>query len=173
MPYFPEPCFHLIKAYAGIHPAKYHCKNIATMVSSRQEQFREIYKGGKSVPLVYEIQFLEENVCNASNDTELEDALSNVEECCLTQSITFYFIDSINWQQRQLTLPSLVWRKLTTKPSPPYFSVDAQQYASSCYMITFNELTQFCKVNNIKKKQYAKRNKQELISLILHYNFDG
>jgi hypothetical protein len=172
MTYFPEVCFDRIKAYAGIHPARYHNKKIATMVDARREHFREIYKRGRPIPLIYEIQFLEEQVCCASNDTELEDAHSNVDECCLTHAIAFYFIDSINWQQRQITRQSLVWRKLTTKPSLPYFSVDAQQYASSCYMITLNELTQFCRNNNISKKRYTKLNKHEIISLLLHYNFE-
>ena len=177
MPYFPEYCFNLIKAYAGIHPAKYHQKKIATMIDSSVKYWKEARLHGETIPLVYEIKFLEQYVedwengfPDLRNGEYLRDAidyretLATLEDFKFTQSFELY---SIVWNNvYSQHSHRLVWLKLTTKPGTVAYS------CCSCWPMNVAELKQFCSDNKMPKKKYSNLNKQDLISLIQHYNFD-
>ena len=182
MPYFPDPCFDLIKGFAGIHPAKYHQKKIATMIDSCVKYWKEARQCGELIPLVYEIQFRQEwiddweagrsHLIYGEDARELEDyyeALSSLGDFKFTHSFELYLLtwNKVYAEHSQ----NAVWLKLTTKPSTT-LNTDGVVCSLSRWPVKVPELKQFCIDNNIPKKKYSTLNKQELITLIQHYNFD-
>ena len=182
MPYFPEHCFDLIKGFAGIHPAKYHQKKIATMIDDSVDYWKEARQCGELIPLVYEIKFGEEYLENwkagfpqliygesARDLKDYHEALSSLGDFKFTHSFELYLLtwNKVYAEHSQ----NAVWLKLTTKPSTTLNS-DGLFSSQSRWPVKVPELKQFCIDNNIPKKKYSTLNKQELITLIQHYNFD-
>jgi hypothetical protein len=187
MPYLPEPCFHLIKAYAGIHPAKYHQKKIATMIDDSVEYFEDCLWGGHvdcPIPPIYKIIFWEEWLekrlayrGNAYDGPLLAEAhhlydtvAGTIERLRINYSWQIYLI-SID-KMHNKSPPDLVWLKLTASVDPPgYVNSSHTTARDSCYDTTITELQEFCEVNEIPKSAYANLTKPEMISLILKYPF--
>ena len=180
MTFFPTPCFDLIKGFAGIHPAKFHHKKVATMMAAYIEYFREEYESDESIPLIYEIKFTAEWLDHNEplrDRIPFEQVWQNVRDkydnFCYTYSFDLYLIQ---WN-KVYTKPEeqLGWLKLTTKPDLPR-NLDGE-YSSgwtpaSCYTFTHTELQQFCEVNKIPLAPYSNLTTQEMIRIILGHHFD-
>jgi len=182
MPYLPEPCFNLIKRFAGIHPAKFHQKKIATMIDHSVDYWNQARLCGEVIPLVYEIHFgekwiedweagfpnINEEVWQDMND--YHEAIRSLNDFKFTQSFEIY---SIAWNKVYTKQShNQVWLKLTTKPTSNYFGPGAGDFSRSFWPMNVTEMKQFCIDNKMPKQIYSNLNKPDLISLIQHYNFD-
>lgn len=190
MPYLPEHSFNLIKEFAGIHPAKYHQKKIATMIDDSVEYFEDLLwnlplASEYPIPPIYKIIFWEEWLekrlayrGNAYDGPLLAEAhhlfdtvAVNIESLRIDYSWKIYLI-SIDKMYNKST-PDLVWLKLTARVDPPgYVNSSHTTARDSCYDTTIDELQEFCEVNKIPKYEYANLTKPEIISLILKYPFE-
>jgi hypothetical protein len=180
MTFFPTPCFDLIKGFAGIHPAKFHHKKVATMMAAYIEYFREEYDHHESIPLIYEIKFTAEwledteHLCDRIPFRQTwEDTRNKHDNFCYTYSFDLYLIQ---WN-KVYTKPveQLGWLKLTTKPDMPRNLDGGYSYGwtpASCYTFTHTELQQFCDVNKIPLAPCSNLTTQEMISIILGHHFD-
>ena len=200
MTYFPAACFDLIKEFADINGARYHHREVARMIKSHLAYCKRIeWRRGCTcdnyTPIVYKILFAEERLKDMRAHTpdightyqfillhkEQEEEYDNLK---FNQALAMHLIqwektqtrppsERLWWEKTQTRPPSeRLWLKLTTKPDPPRETDDVSLDTSPSYDMSVNELEQFCIVNQLPQEQYANLNKQELISLILKYNFD-
>ena len=185
MSYFPAECFDLIKDFADINGARYHHREVARMIKSNLAYCQRTDLPGSSTPLVYKILFAEERLedmrvqANTSGVGHtylfwpMQDLREERDDLKFNQAWAMHLIQ---WEKTQTRpQPEMLWLKLTTKPDPPCETDDVSldpTGSNSCYNVFVNELEKFCMENQIPQNQYANLNKQELISLILKYNFD-
>jgi len=188
MTYLPELCFELIKDFAGINGAAFHHKKIANMMNHYIDHFKEASDAGEIIPLVYEILFREEELIRIRRNEglrwlRLDPPTQSLYANDLYQTIINYRFSNRwnNYEMYNSTVydnppASMVWLKLTTKPSPPCdterVSMDTSS-RNSCYHVKVKDLKQFCIVNKLPKKQYSALPKRDLISFILKYDFDN